>query len=122
RIRPLPVVKILPQQSEFPKLVGNVLPNVGHRPIRTHNNLGLRILLLLLGSLFLYLFDRLYFLNLFYFFFPRHAPTTRHLPSPRATAPRAPCPPQRSSSLLHTAPSSSDRTLVPLPGSAPKPA
>jgi hypothetical protein len=46
-------VEILPQQSEFPKLVRDIFPDVRDRSIRTHNYLVLHVLLVisLLGDL-----------------------------------------------------------------------
>src|SRR6266446_10963207 len=80
RIRPLAVMKILSQQPKFPELVSNILSNVGHRAIRPHNNLVLRILVLFLLALFVYLLNLLYILN---FLLPWHHPATPHLPARR---------------------------------------
>src|SRR5271163_423208 len=39
-VLPRPVIKILPQQPEFPKLIRNVLADISDGPIRTDNHLA----------------------------------------------------------------------------------
>src|SRR6266478_3978962 len=79
-IRPLLVVKVLPQQPEFPELVCNIFSDVRHRPIRTHNDLVLCILafrpLCVLCALRVLCVNSCFFFR--FFLFPRHNPASRH--------------------------------------------
>src|SRR5882762_3269062 len=76
-------MKILPQQSEFPQLVSNILPDVRHRPIRTHNNLVLRILFLFCLLRVLCALCALCVNSRLFSLLPRHNPATSHLPASR---------------------------------------
>ena len=76
-IQPPLVIEILPQQPEFPELVGNIFPDVRHRPIRSHNNLVLRVFL------FFILIRALGVLCGESFFLRRYDPTARPLPGCR---------------------------------------
>src|ERR1700722_11517319 len=76
-------MKILPQQSEFPKLVSNIFPDVCHCPIRTHDDLVLRILFLFCLLCVLCVLCTLCANSRLFFLLPRHNPATRHLPARR---------------------------------------